>query len=104
MDVRIDVVPVNDVPRLTLGVLSLTISEDTAVSSLSVLREVSDIDGAEVTLALMDARSTPSTLFSTLPTLSASRITGCGTPTDVVLSGGVLQCACQWRMDGDLGS
>ena len=46
-------------------------------------------DGDEVTVALLDA-SSPSALFSTLPTLSTSRLAGSGTPTDVVLSGGVL--------------
>ena len=46
-------------------------------------------DGDEVTVALLDA-SSPSALFSTLPTLSPSSFSSSGTPTDVVLSGGVL--------------
>ena len=60
-----------------------------SVGALTVLREVSDADGDEVTIALLGA-SSPSALFSTLPTLNPSTVAGAGTPLDVVLSGGVL--------------
>ena len=84
------VVPVNTLPSYVLGELSLTVAEDSgSVPTLTLLREVSDGDGDEVTVALVDA-SSPSALFSTLPTLSTSRFVGSGTPLDIVLSGGVL--------------
>ena len=88
------VVPVQyTLPSYVLGELSLTVAEDSgSVPTLTVLREVSDVEGDEVTVALVDA-SSPSALFSTLPTLSTSRFVGSGTPLDIVLSGGVLNTA-----------
>ena len=59
------------------------------MGALTVLREVSDADGDEVTVALLGA-SSPSTLFSTLPTLSPLTIASSAAPAEVVLSGGVL--------------
>ena len=45
------VVPVNTPPSYVLGELSLTVAEDSgSVPTLTVLREVSDVDGDEVTL------------------------------------------------------
>ena len=83
------VVPVNALPSYVLGELSLTLGANESVGALTVLRAVSDADGDEVTVALLGA-SSPSALFSTLPTLNPSTVAGAGTPLDVVLSGGVL--------------
>ena len=67
------------------------------MGALTVLREVSDADGDEVTVALVDA-SSPSALFSTLPTLNPSTVSAValGRRLDVVLSGGVLTTDASW--------
>ena len=74
-----------------MGELSLTLSVNDSVGALTVLRDVSDGDGDEVTDCAVECElAITSTLFATLPTLSTSRFVGSGTPTDIVLSGGVL--------------